>query len=93
MTKFAVTQRHIDQGVRKNMSLCPVAMCLLEQGFGIAVRVGDNEIFYREAYGVEPIDTRPHDKIVETPASVKTFVRAFDRGEKVFPFEFELGQS
>ena len=91
--KISVTEDHIRRGVPTDPNSCAVALALLEQvpqaflatvsGLGLSIRVS------------APTDSAPLRQFVQTyanlPFSILRFAGAFDRGEAVKPFEFELG--
>ena len=83
MTKFQVTQEDIDNGIRSRPFLCPVALCM-QRTLKKNVRVGFGVI---EVF--DPI-YRVFNKEYYTPDKVVGFAYAFDYGQKVEPFEFEL---
>lgn len=73
-----VEQRHIDAGSRSNCSGCPIALALTE-AIKKAVRV------FRYNFAIEK---RPIP--VMLPAVATTFIKNFDAGRSVKPFEFEF---
>jgi hypothetical protein len=74
-----VGQRHIDAGEPKRCSLCPVALALIDAGFGFAY-VGT---MYMEAqHGGEW-------RMAPVPDEVQAFIRDFDNGLPVSPLTFD----
>ena len=74
-----VEQRHIDAGRPDQSRLCPVALALQDQCQGVwAVGWGSA---YRLAPGCAPY---------RLPAKARDFILAFDNGESVSPFAFEM---
>lgn len=82
MTKLhvSVTQAHIDAGVSKSECRCPIALALTDAGC-TGVEVGNFTVGFK--YGTQHVD-------VDIPQLVERFVRDFDFGRQVFPFEFDL---
>lgn len=74
--KISVTQDDIDKGVARRCTECPVALAATRH-VGKPVFVGPNYILS------EPLEW-------DTPSAVKEFIAAFDNGQPVKPFEFEL---
>lgn len=81
--KIQVTQKHINAGSRGSCNSDPVALAMKEAGYmhpwisPDRIRVdGFNGGFMREDF--------------EMPESVEYFIREFDNGRFVEPFEFEL---
>lgn len=73
-----VTQAHIDEGYRRNPWCCPVALAI--RG-AMAVEHGVRIL----SHGI----TFPGGS-VSTPEKVLDFIDAFDDGQSVQPFEFDL---
>lgn len=80
--RIQVTQYHIDKGVPEDDRRCPVALAIQDAGLP-DVRVGQNRDTI-EVYGNMYAGTSPY------PGAVADFVRAFEHGEPVEPFEFQL---
>jgi hypothetical protein len=76
-----VLQHHIDAGVRRDCRLCPVAMAL-QRATGEAWRVSEKRAVLRRG-SATPIRVR-------IPVNVTSFIRRFDAGEPVAPFEFTI---
>ena len=78
--KISVMQHHIDNGRRASCNSDPIALALKEAGF-YQPWVGPNHIAWRREF---------KDHSVETPEDVLGFMKKFDNGQLVEPFEFEL---
>lgn len=76
-----VTQAHIDRGRLGECHTCPVALALLD-ATGISWLVG------RTWAWASP----PPSEQVDLPAEVGQFIHAFDHGDRVEPFSFELAR-
>lgn len=74
--KIQVTQQEIDNGTRQKASCCPVALAV-----SLATQ--------RDAR-VTADTIRFGWKVYITPEPAASFIEAFDAGEPVSPFEFEL---
>ena len=72
-----VTQEDINNGVRGSAYSCPIANACARES--IFVGVGDVIIRFK-----------PNGAIIHTPESVKKFVKKFDKGKSVEPFNFLL---
>jgi hypothetical protein len=82
--KAYVSQHHIDNGMQGVPNGCPLALSL-EDATGLKWRVGPYRI---SSYDLErPFDASLH---CPTPKAVEVWIRAFDRGEEVKPFQFEI---
>ena len=77
--RVQVKQAHIDAGIPRHASYCPIALALKEQT-GELWTVTD-DVAYPDKL------TAP---LGELPVQVREFILAFDTGEPVQPFEFEL---
>lgn len=73
--KVWVGSQHIEQGIRRSRTLCPVALAINEKGLGPAT------------VGVDYIETQ--GKRIRTPPSVVNAIMALDCGKPVKPFGFE----
>ncbi len=82
MTKIEVTQHDIDNGKRKSCTKCPVALAV-NRTLRAEASVGKRtiNIIYGDATFEEGIST---------PTSAADFIRKYDEGEEVKPFNFEL---
>lgn len=76
--KIKVTQEHIDRGTKKACSTCPVALALRE-ATGMECEVSTTIAFLPN-----------NDNGIPLPIDAKDFIRRFDAGTLVQPFEFEL---
>lgn len=81
--KITVTQQHIDKGVRGSCSSDPISLALQDAGFKNPW-AGTDRI---TASGFGPF--RRYYSL-ETPPALLAFMRDFDTGKEVLPFEFEL---
>jgi hypothetical protein len=82
--KIKVTQAHIDSARIGNR--CPVAQALSE-AFGQPVYVGRKRCFREMWVGKRMGLLEPG---CELPTEVVIFVEAFDNGQRIEPFEFEI---
>ena len=78
--RIVVKQEHIKSGIHKSPISCPIARAV------------------REAFGVDDVGATHYSiyvagKRYEVPDSVQSFIKRFDDGEVVEPFEFELKES
>ena len=78
--RVRVTQEHINGGTRNDCGCCPVALALIDMLYE-CVRVDATHIEIRIGTSVRGF---------LTPLEVAIFVRKYDGGEEVEPFEFEL---
>ena len=74
--KISVTQEDIDKGKREDSCVCPIAL---------AVRRQTGRLFHID-------DTNADDgyDTIQLPIKARQFVRSYDNGNPVEPFEFEL---
>lgn len=79
--KVKVTQSHIDKGARGSCWKCPIALALIE-ATNLTWRVYDATAYYYRKNGAEIQ--------IMLPFEVSRFVKNFDKGEIVKPFEFEV---
>lgn len=77
--KVEVTQRHIDNGNRCDCWDCPIAKALSETLSG-HVAVGSRDV---NLPGISGSD-------VPLPPEAIAFIKAYDAGQQVQPFSFEL---
>jgi hypothetical protein len=83
--KIAVNRNDIAQGMPGNGWRCPVALAIARD-LGCHTMVGEGW-----AVTVAPDFTVASDfRSLDLPPEVQTWIRKFDRGETVEPFEFEL---
>lgn len=83
MTTINVTQEDIERGKRESACECPIALAL-ERAFNAKSWVDDEGFFFQRC---------PKEKLspdYPIPQSAIAFIAAFDAGEKVEPFEFEV---
>lgn len=73
-----VTQEHIDNGGLRNCRACPVALALIDAGYS-EVAVSADGLYISDSFGR-----------LEVPPAVAKFIKAFDSGYQVWPFEFAL---
>jgi hypothetical protein len=77
--KISVTEEHIAIGKRSDCDACPAALAIFE-ATGKRVAVADHHLRWR-------------GREMWSPPSVCEFVRQFDSGNPVGPFQFELDPS
>lgn len=82
-TTIKVTQDLIDSGVRLSSVSCPIAKALRLAGYECTVTQTDVS-FYLHKHSENRYATS------QLPAMARLFVRNFDDGNPVNPFEFEL---
>ena len=75
--KISVTQQHIDRGVKGSATSDPIALALLDAGWEKAY-AGASTLKDKNRYAFT------------TPPEVYRFMRDFDTGRRVEPFDFEL---
>lgn len=81
--KVSVTQKHIDQGVKGSTTHDPVALAMKDAG---AIRVWVSPVYLGWT------DANRKTYSVPTPDEVLRFMKVFDNGAYVQPFEFEVRQ-
>jgi hypothetical protein len=81
--KISVTQKHIDEGIRHDPCMCPIALAGSE-AFKRTVIVGLNMLL--PSYSIE---AGAWD-VLTLPAKAMKFMANFDDGLSVQPFEFEV---
>lgn len=80
--KIIVTQEDIDAGKAQCCDSCPVALAAQRAGL-TNTRVGEDTSFY--------YDYASHEfKHFGLPREARAFIKRFDDGKKVEPFEFEV---
>jgi hypothetical protein len=84
-----VTEQDIAKGVKHQCDRCPVARAVTRATGKPCLASGFQLDFYESADAFED-DTVFASFEVPTPAPVKMFMQAFDRGEDVAPFAFEI---
>jgi hypothetical protein len=77
MKHIKVLQHHIELGTRSNAFWCPIALAIREQYTPERVSVGMQIYVDNDSWGM-------------TPQEALDFICSFDRGNTVFPFEFDL---
>lgn len=83
--RIEVTQERIDRGKRQHACVCPVALALIPH-------MPKGTTFYVREYGLEVCEHvfDANKWQVNFPREVVEFITAFDRGDPVSPFAFEL---
>lgn len=90
VVKVDVTRQDIDNGEQNECRLCPIAIALHratgkrwevdgESARELVLLPGD-DVYFR----------KPRSPWVGLPRTVRQFIKAFDNGEDVQPFNFEL---
>lgn len=77
MTTIHVTQKHINAGVKKQCTSCPVALALQDH-------------FDNKDLWAGPSDFLTPTGCADTPEVVREFMNRFDAGDFVSPFSFEI---
>ena len=77
-----VGQKHIDDGIPLSCSVCPIALAI-DETTGKFATVGNSLCSISE----QDIDTMMN---IELPRSAQRFIRRFDNGQPVKPFNFYL---
>ena len=80
--KITVTRKDIDNGISCNGFFCPIALAF-KRAAGEKVFIDDTTydmLGKKKTYGLK------------LPKPAQRFIRAFDAGRKVEPFEFEVGE-
>lgn len=85
--KIKVLQKHIDGGSRGNAGWCPIALAIREQWLAPADKL--NSLLVRGTDIYLNIQGKPIKSFSQTDEG-RTFVREFDSGFTVQPFEFEV---
>ena len=82
--RVKVEQRHIDDGVRRSVTECPIAQAMWGLGFKY-VEVNSKHVMFSKdcANWIE-------DDVL--PAEAQCFLNDYDMGLHVEPFEFELDE-
>lgn len=79
--KIKVTQEHIAKGKPQRSEWCPIALAA-------------KDVFPQEIVVVSPYDLQviaeQRDRYWHLPAQVRQFIKDFDGGRPVEPFDFEL---
>ena len=84
-----VTEKHIEDGIRKNCEHCPVALAVREATGSRSALVS---VYPYDEEHTEIELHIPGDKIrrIRAPKIVDSFASSFDKGIEVHPFTFEL---
>lgn len=77
MVKITVTQSDIDWGIKGSCRFCPVARALMRRFPKSIISVGPSHMIIDQL-------------ILITPYEVGRWIRNFDVGHRVLPFEFDL---
>jgi len=82
--KISVTQDDIDKGIKNNCEKCPIARALARSFPG-----------YFNLASIYYLSVKAHQKdfyvfMMDTPKVCYDFIRDFDQGKPVTPFEFEI---
>ena len=80
--KIAVTNDHIERGARCSKFLCPVALAMRQAGC-------ESPIIYEHVIWVRMKSSGHMHPVTPTP-EIRKFIKAFDSGEDVEAFTFEL---
>jgi len=80
-----VTQEDIDNGRRSSSSHCPVALA-----FARALGIDNRQVVVGPSYMYSNL--LDANKKYNTPSIACGFIIFYDSGQKVHPFEFELGE-
>lgn len=83
--RIDVTQIHIDQGFERNARKCPVALAIQDNIPGARVMV-----LHPNLVSINKGETIESLWCVGLPVEANQFIRAFDSGQEVTPFSFEL---
>lgn len=80
-----ITEEDIKNGTRDNVTSCPVALAFKRRLPEFKVRATTYAVYL---YEVDEFDK--WDTFYEAPQEVTDFMRSFDKGEKVYPFDVTL---
>lgn len=83
-----VTQHHIDIGKQQSLDFCPVALAIKDVVGFPWVLVSPGVVFLGGV--IECMRLMGLDKRMPLPEIASRFVEAFDEGDPVAPFQFEL---
>lgn len=83
-----VTAEHIAAGERFNCFECPVALAI-DAAIGVVSAIAGPRFIAVRPTPAE-VGSWALERCAYTPTAVADFMRAFDRGEEVAPFTFEL---
>ena len=87
MTIF-ITQKHIDEGVRRHSASRPVALAIEEATGTLVTAVGPSQILWGDIGGW--LEGSASEYWMETPLAVREFMERFDSKLPVEPITFEL---
>lgn len=79
--KITVTQQHIDEGQRGSSTRDPIAFAMADAGC-LHPYAGVSRLFWYDS------ENKKH--AAEITPKLYEFIRAFDQGETVEPFEFQI---
>ena len=83
-TKIEVTQQHIDDGMKESCSGCPVALAINELLLESAsANVGGTSVAFYTTNDTSAL-------LSFLPQEAANFIREFDCGLPVYPFNFEI---
>ena len=77
--KIQVTQEDIDRGIAGSCGRCPITL---------AIRRATSKNYYT---GVEDVFHMDYGPVIRLPFEAIKFIKNFDSGNEVKPFEFEVG--
>lgn len=77
--RITVTSKDIKNGIRGSVCACPVALASQRRLCSSAFRAGPNYLYNNECR----IDC-------SLPSNATNFINAFDEGQSVLPFEFDI---
>ena len=86
MTAVSVTAGHIAKGIRQDAERCAIALALRDAFPGIAYVMASGDGIMLQPSAAD----RAEEAEITPPPEVAAFVKAFDDGNYVEPFTFEL---
>ncbi len=87
--KITVTEEDIKLGKRSSMAACPVALAIKRITKNTSVLIDERYVSWLQRDSIK----LPSMVYKDTPADVQWFIKNFDDGVVVEPFEFELNDS
>ncbi|KKN40303.1 hypothetical protein LCGC14_0734600 [marine sediment metagenome] len=84
---ISITQKLIDEGVRKDCNACPTAKAI-EDATGLPARVTSATIHWGDVGGC--FEGSAYKYRMDTPPAVREFLDRYDEGLPVEPISFEL---
>lgn len=87
--KIVVDAEAIKNGIAKNRYECPVALAIRKAGYK-TVFCCPNDILVGRELGMAPSGPGMRRIFLDPAHPARSFMFAFDKGEPVEPFEFEL---